>query len=330
MRFLGRSGIKVSELCLGTMIFGTHPGMSQEGELTQNEADGLVAMALDGGINFFDTADTYSGGQAEEILGKALGQRRKDIILATKVRTRMGPGPNDVGLSRHHILEGCDASLKRLGTDYIDLYQVHRFDFNRPLEETLRVLDDLVRQGKVRYIGCSNFAGWQLMKALAISDKHNWEKFISFQGLYSLLARELEYELAPLCVDQGIGITAWSPLAKGFLSGKYRRGKPRPKGARLSEGKFGFDEQKAYDIVDILDEVAKAHNATVAQAALNYLLCKPGVSSVVFGVRTTGQLSEDLKTTEWELTPAEITKLDKISKPASFYPYDFLANVPLD
>lgn len=330
MRFLGKSGIKVSELCLGTMIFGTHPGMTQEGELTQKEADSLVAMALDGGINFFDTADTYSGGQAEEILGKALGQRRKDIILATKVRTRMGLGPNDVGLSRHHILEGCDASLKRLGTDYIDLYQVHRFDFNRPLEETLRVLDDLVRQGKVRYIGCSNFAGWQLMKALAISDKHNWEKFISFQGLYSLLSRELEYELAPLCVDQGIGITAWSPLAKGFLSGKYRRGKPRPKGARLSDGKFGFDEQKAYDIVDILDVVAKTHNATVAQAAFNYLLCKPGVSSVVFGVRTTEQLSENLKTTEWELLPEEIMKLDKISKPASFYPYDFLANVPQD
>ena len=330
MRFIGKSGIKVSELCLGTMLFGTHARVKEEGELDQKEADTLVGMALEGGINFFDTADIYSDGQSEIITGKALGNRRKNIILATKVRCRMGSGPNDVGLSRHHIIEGCEASLKRLGTDYIDLYQVHRFDFNRPLEETIKALDDLVRQGKVRYVGCSNFAGWQLMKALAISDKHNWEKFISFQGLYSLLSRELEYELAPLCVDQGIGITAWSPLAKGFLSGKYRRGKPRPEGARLSDGKFGFDEQKAYDIVDILDGVAKAHNATVAQAALNYLLCKPGVSSVVFGVRTTGQLSENLKTTEWQLMPEEITKLDKISKPASFYPYDFLANVPQD
>ena len=330
MRFIGKSGIKVSELCFGTMLFGTHARVKEEGELNQKEADSLVAVALEGGINFFDTADIYSDGQSEEILGKALGKRRKDIILATKVRCRMGAGPNDVGLSRHHILEGCDASLKRLGTDYIDLYQVHRFDFNRPLEETLRVLDDLVHEGKVRYIGCSNFAGWQLMKALAISDKHNWEKFISFQGLYSLLARDMEYELAPLCIDQGLGITAWSPLAQGFLSGKYRRGKPRPIGARLSERKLTFDEKKAYKIVDELDRVAIAHSATVSQTALNYLLSKPGVSSVVMGSRTPEQMSDNLKTVEWKMSPEEVTKLDDVSKPAPVYPYDFLAHVPED
>ena len=327
MRFLGKSGIKVSELCLGTMTFGDN---ARIGAVEQKEADSIVGIALDGGINFFDTADIYSEGQSEQILGKVLGKRRKSIILATKVRNQSGSGPNDVGLSRHHILEGCAASLKRLGTDYIDLYQVHRFDFSRPLEETLRALDDLVRQGKVRYIGASNFAGWQLMKALAISEKHDWERFITFQGLYSLVVRDMENELVPLCLDQGLGILTFSPLASGFLSGKYRRGKPRPKGARLSEGNLTFDEQKAYEIIDELDRVAKAHNATVSQAALNYLLCKPGVSSVIVGIKTHEQLADNLKTTEWEMAPEEVSILDKVSKPAPIYPYDFLASRPLD
>ena len=327
MRFLGKSGIKVSELCLGTMTFGDN---ARIGAVEQKEADSIVGIALDGGINFFDTADIYSEGQSEQILGRALGKRRKSIILATKVRNQSGSGPNDVGLSRHHILEGCAASLKRLGTDYIDLYQVHRFDFSRPLEETLRALDDLVRQGKVRYIGASNFAGWQLMKALAISEKHDWERFITFQGLYSLVVRDMENELVPLCLDQGLGILTFSPLAGGFLSGKYRRGKPRPKGARLSEGNLTFDEQKAYEIIDELDRVAKAHNATVSQAALNYLLCKPGVSSVIVGIKTHEQLADNLKTTEWEMAPEEVSILDKVSKPAPIYPYDFLASRPLD
>jgi len=328
MRFLGKSGIKVSEVCLGTMTFGSNSRMKQIGSVDQQAADKIVAMALDGGINFFDTADLYSEGQSEEILGKALGKRRKDIILATKVRNRMGPGPNDIGLSRHHILEGCEASLKRLGTDYIDLYLVHRWDPSRPLEETMRVLDDLVRQGKVRYIGCSNFAGWQLMKAMAISDKHNWEKFVAFQGLYSLIARDLEYELAPLCVDQGLGILTWSPLGGGLLSGKYRRGQPRPKGARLSDSSTIANEQKVYDIVDELDMAAAAHHGTITQAALNYLLCKPGVSSVVVGIRTPEQMADNLETTEWEMSPEEVSKLDKISKPPPVYPYDFQAHYP--
>jgi aryl-alcohol dehydrogenase-like predicted oxidoreductase len=330
MRFLGKSGIKVSELCLGTMTFGANTRMKQLGAVDQKGADAIVGMALDGGINFFDTADIYSEGQSEEILGKALGKRRNDIVLATKVRNRFGSGPNDVGLSRHHILEGCNASLKRLGTDYIDLYLVHRFDFSRPLEETLHTLDDLVRQGKVRYIGCSNFAGWQLMKALAISEKYNWEKFIAFQGLYSILVRDMEYELAPVCVDQGLGILTWSPLAGGFLSGKYRRGQPRPKGSRLSEGNFSFNEQKAYDIVDELDRVATAHGGTITQASLNYLLGKPGVSSVVVGIRTPEQLADNLKTTDWEMQAEEVSKLDTLSKPTPIYPHDFLAHFPLD
>jgi len=310
---------------MGTLTFGGP--QSGFGGLNQKEADALVNMALEAGVNFFDTADIYSRGESEEILGRALAARRKEAIIATKVRGRMGPGPNDVRLSRHHILEGCDASLKRLGTDYIDLYQVHSFDPNTPLEETLRTLDDLVRWGKVRYIGCSNFTGWQLMKSLAICDKHGWEKFITLQALYSLLARDLEYELVPLCLDQGLGILTWSPLSGGFLSGKYRRGQPRPKGARLSDPKMGFlsiDEQKGYDVVEELDKIAKAHNATVAQAALNYLLCKPGLTSVIIGVRTPEQLTDNLKTTDWQITPEEVARLDEATRPAPVYPYYFL------
>ena len=326
MRFLGKSGIKVSELCLGTWNFGHDERMKDLGEVMQKDADTIVGMALEHGINFFDTADGYSEGRSEQILGKALGKRRKEVIVATKVRARMSPNPNNVGLSRHHILEGCDASLKRLGTDYIDLYQMHSFDNNTPLEETLRALDDLVRMGKVRYIGCSNFTGWQLMKALAISDKHNLEKFVSLQAHYSLLTRDLEYELAPLCLDQGLGILTWSPLAGGALSGKYRRGLPRPQDARYSNNIAGFNEQKTYDIVDELDVIAKAHNATVTQTALNYLSRKPGVTSVVIGIKTAEQMADNLKTVDWEMQTEEISKLDKVSKPAPVYPYDFLSH----
>jgi aryl-alcohol dehydrogenase-like predicted oxidoreductase len=323
MRYLGKSGIKVSELCLGTMTFGAK--VPQLGKVDQKAADNLVQMALDAGINFFDTADVYAKGASEEILGKSLGKRRKDIILATKVRARFGKGPNDVGMSRHHIIEGCEASLKRLETDYIDLYQIHSFDPHTPLEETMRALDDLVRQGKVRYLGCSNFAGWQLMKALAVSDQHNLERFVTLQAQYSLLIRDMEYELVPLCLDQGLGILAWSPLAGGAISGKYRRGKPRPKDARYSDNTIGFNEEKTYAIVDELYKVAKAHNATVTQAALNYLLRKPGVTSVIMGVKTAEQLADNLKTADWVMLPEEVARLDNVSKLAAVYPYDFLA-----
>jgi len=327
MNFLGNTGLKVSELCFGTMTFGGRGRHKIIGEVDQKEADNLVGMALEAGINFFDTADVYSEGLSEEICGKALGVQRKNVILATKVRARMGPGPNEVGLSRHHILEGCDASLKRLGTDYIDLFQVHSFDPLTPLEETLWALDDLVRQGKVRYVGCSNFTGWQLMKALSISEKHGWEKFVSLQALYSLLARELENELVPLCLDQGVGIMIYSPLGGGFITGKYRQGQTAPTGTRLSEqiGNLSFDEVKGYAIVEHLDKISKEHQTTIAQTALNYLLRKQGVTSVIIGSRTPEQLADNLKTTDWELTSEEVSQLDELTKPAALYPYRFLA-----
>jgi aryl-alcohol dehydrogenase-like predicted oxidoreductase len=324
MRFLGSTGVKVSELCFGTMTFGGRGHWKVVGELGQKEADALVGTCLEAGINFFDTADVYSEGLAEEMLGRALGSKRKQVVVATKVRGRTGPGPNEVGLSRNHILQGCEESLKRLGTDYIDLYQVHSFDDRTPLEETLGALNDLVRGGKVRYIGCSNFAGWQLMKALAVSRLNGLERFVSLQAYYSLMARELENELVPLCLDQGLGILPWSPLSAGFLTGKYRRGQACPEGARMSHPESAFlrfDWDRGYHIIDELDRMGKAHNATVAQVALNYLLRKPGVCSVIIGARTPKQLADDLKTADWELTPEEVAKLDELSRPPRLYPY---------
>jgi aryl-alcohol dehydrogenase-like predicted oxidoreductase len=333
MRFLGNSGVKVSELCFGAMTFGGKGYWKVIGELEQKDANELVNIALEAGVNFFDTADVYSEGLAEEMLGKALGKHRKEIILATKVRGRTGNGPNEVGLSRHHIIENCNASLKRLGTDYIDLYQLHSFDPYTPQEETLRALDDLVRAGKVRYIGASNHSGWQLMKALAISDKQNLEKFVTLQAYYSLVSRDLENELVPLCLDQKLGILTWSPLGGGFLTGKYRRGKDRPKNARRTdrESQFlQFDEEKGFDIVDELEKIAKNHNATIAQAALNYLLRKPGVTSVIIGARTKEQLTDNLKTTDWEMTAEEVAKLDELSAPTKVYPYWMLQRLVQD
>lgn len=324
MRFLGNSGIKVSEICFGAMTFGGRGFWKVIGEVEQNDANELVNLALEGGINFFDTADVYSEGLSEEILGKALGNRRKEIILATKVRGRTGKGPNDVGLSRNHIIDSCNKSLNRLGTDYIDLYQIHSFDPFTSLEETLRALDDLVKAGKVRYIGVSNHTGWQLMKALSISEKQNLERFITLQAYYSLVSRDLENELVPLCLDQKLGILPWSPLGGGFLTGKYRRGKERPKNARRTdqENQFlQFDEEKGFDIVDELEKIAKNHNATIAQAALNYLLRKPGVSSVIIGAKTKEQLADNLKTSDWQMTPEEVKQLDELSMPVQVYPY---------
>lgn len=333
MRFLGNSGVKVSELCFGAMTFGGKGYWKVIGELEQKDANELVNLALEAGVNFFDTADVYSEGLAEEILGKALGKHRNEIILATKVRGRTGKGPNEVGLSRHHIIENCNASLKRLGTDYIDLYQLHGFDPYTPQEETLRALDDLVRAGKVRYIGASNHSGWQLMKALAISDKQNLEKFVTLQAHYSLVSRDLENELVPLCLDQKLGILPWSPLGGGFLTGKYRRGKDRPKNARRTdrESQFlQFDEERGFDIVDELEKIAQNHNATIAQAALNYLLRKPGVTSVIIGARTKEQLTDNLKTTDWEMTAEEVAKLDELSAPTKVYPYWMLQQLAQD
>ncbi len=332
-RFLGSTGVRVSELCFGAMTFGGKGYWTGVGQVQQKEADELISIAIDGGINFFDTADVYSEGWSEEILGKALTSRRNNVVLATKVRGRTGPGPNDVGLSRKHIIDSCNGSLKRLGTDYIDLYQVHSFDPRTPLEETLRALDDLVRDGKVRYIGASNFTGWQLMKALAISEKQNLERFATLQALYSLIARDLENELVPLSLDQNLGILPWSPLGGGFLTGKYRRGKPRPEGARRSDpsGQFlQFDEEKGFDIVDELEKIAKSHEATITQAALNYLLRKPGVTSVIIGAKNKEQLTDNLKTVDWEMTSDEVARLDKLSKPPRAYPYWMLERLYQD
>ncbi len=333
MNFLGNSGIKVSELCFGAMTFGGRGYWKTIGEVEQNDANDLVAMAIEGGINFFDTADVYSEGLSEEILGKALGHKRKDIILATKVRGRTGKGPNDIGLSRLHIIENCNASLKRLGTDYIDLYQVHNFDPYTPLEETLRALDNLVREGKVRYIGASNYSGWQLMKALETSEKHNLEKFVTLQAFYSLIARDLENELVPLCLDQNLGILPWSPLGGGFLTGKYRRGAKRPENARRADKENQFlqyDEEKGFDIIEALENISKNHNATVAQAALNYLLRKPAVTSVIIGAKSKEQLSDNIKTTNWEMTSDEVKRLDDVSILPRAYPYWMQQRMNLD
>lgn len=332
-RFLGNTGVRVSELCFGAMTFGGKGYWKNIGQVEQQEADELVNLAMDAGINFFDTADIYSEGRSEEILGNALGKKRNDIVLATKVRGRSGPGPNDVGLSRKHIMDSCDASLRRLGTDYIDLYQVHSFDPRTPLEETLRALDDLVRSGKVRYLGASNFAGWQLMKALAISDAQNLERFVTLQAFYSLIARDLENELVPLSLDQKLGILTWSPLGGGFLTGKYRRGRPRPEGARRSDATdqfLQFDEERGFDIVDELERIAGQHQATITQAALNYLLRKPGVTSVIIGAKTKAQLEDNLKAAAWEMTADEVARLDALSTPPRLYPYWMLEMMARD
>jgi aryl-alcohol dehydrogenase-like predicted oxidoreductase len=321
-RFLGRTGIKVSKLCFGTMTLGTK--WTHVGTMTQKEADVLVGKCLEAGINFFDTADVYHSGESEEYLGKALGSRRAQVVLATKVRGRSSPDPNDVGLSRRHIRSSIEGSLRRLGTDFIDLYQLHGWDAATPLEETLSTLDDLVREGKVRYIGASNFAAWHLMKALGVSDVCGWERFVTLQPLYNLMVRELELELLPLCRDQGLGVLPWSPLAAGFLSGKYRRDQPRPKGARREDREkafLQFDEEKGYEVLDALEEIARPHGGTVPQAALNWLLARPGVTSVLIGARDPRQLEENLGTLKWDLTAEEVAHLAALTPPPRLYPY---------
>lgn len=321
---LGKSGLLVSELCFGTMSFGSSGYWSVVGSLDYKDSKRLVDIALDAGINYFDSADVYSHGQSEEIVGKALKDKRNEVVIATKVRGRMSKEINNVGLSRKHIIESCDNSLRRLGTDYIDHYIVHSFDPITPLEETLSALTDLVRQGKVRYIGASNFTGWQLMKALAISKENNFEKFISLQAIYSLISRDVEYELIPLCQDQGLGLTPWSPLGGGFLSGKYRKDQPMPKDTRRSNEEQNFiqiDLEKGYAIVDALEQIASIHKATIAQAALNYLLRKTIVSSVLIGATKPHQLEDNIKATTWQMTAEEVAQLDELTKLNPIYPH---------
>jgi aryl-alcohol dehydrogenase-like predicted oxidoreductase len=331
-RFLGKTGLQVSELCLGTANFGAKGVYEASGRIEQKDADYIVNMALDAGINFFNTAERYSYGIAEKVFGKALGKRRQEAIVITKINPARTPGVNDGGLSRKHIIEGCNASLKRLGTDYIDIYEIHEFDPHTPLETALRAMDDLVRSGKVLHIGCSNFTGWQLMKSLAISDMHGWERFITLEARYSLASRTIENELVPVCIDQDVAILAWSPLHGGYLSGKYRKGKPMPKGARFEdlEDKFwAVEPEKLFDIVEELDRIAKEHNATISQAALNYLLKKAGIDSLIIGIRTAKQLEDNLNATEWQMTVEEIERLNLVSEPKKEYPY-FVFDPELD
>jgi aryl-alcohol dehydrogenase-like predicted oxidoreductase len=332
-RQLGKSGLLVSELCMGAMSFGGKGYWEKIGALNENSAQRLVDIAFDAGVNFFDTANVYSYGESEQILGKAIKGKRDKIVLATKVRGRMSEEINDVGLSRKHIMQSCENSLRRLNTDYIDLYIVHSFDFTTPLEETLSTLNDLVHQGKVRYLGCSNFFAWQLMKALSISEKHNWEKFVSLQAYYSLVSRDVEIELVPLCQDQGLGLTPWSPLAGGFLTGKYPRGAKGPDDARRTkedQNFLQFDEDFGYRILGEVQRIAAERGVSAAQVSLNYLLRKPGVSSVIIGATKPSQLEDNLKTVEWELTQEEVSALDAVSEPPKIYPKWMLEITRLD
>jgi aryl-alcohol dehydrogenase-like predicted oxidoreductase len=322
-RLLGKSGLQVSVLSFGAMTFGGEGMFAMVGKTQQDEADRLIGICLDGGINLFDTADAYSNGRSEEILGHSLRGKRQDIVLATKAWGRTGKGPNDLGASRLHIVNACEASLKRLKTDYIDLYQIHAFDALTPLEETLRALDDLVSAGKVRYIGCSNYAGWQLMKALAVSDKNGFERYISHQIYYSLAGRDAETDLLPVGVDQGVGTIVWGPLAFGLLTGKFRRGQPDPEGARgtLAGAPGGGIERERLDtITDALAEIAQERGATMAHVAMNYLLRKPAISTVLFGARNESQLKDNIAAAGWTMTDAELAKLDAASTKPLPYP----------
>jgi aryl-alcohol dehydrogenase-like predicted oxidoreductase len=308
------------------MTFGDGSYGSEIGTVSEQDAGRLTAIALDHGINFFDTADVYSGGLSEIMLGKALGNRRKDVVVASKVRFAMSDRPNDTGLSRRHIMESCENSLKRLGTDVIDLYQIHSYDPGTPLQETLRALHELVQSGKVRYIGCSNLTAWQTMKALAVSEKLNLDQFVSAQLYYSVGARDIEHELVPLCLDQGLGILCWSPLSGGFFSGKYRKGADTPPDSRRSfrEAKslryWPTDEIKGYLIVEELDRIASKNNRTITQVALNWLLRKPAVTSVITGARKELQLIDNIGCTGWELSAAEMERLNEVSQPPVPYP----------
>jgi aryl-alcohol dehydrogenase-like predicted oxidoreductase len=323
-RQLGSSGLRVSALTLGTMTFGGQGNFAKVGSTDVAAARRQIDMCVDAGINLIDTADVYSRGASEEIVGEVLEGRRDELLLATKVRMRMGRGPNMVGLSRHHVIQGCEASLRRLRTDHIDLYQVHEWDGSVPLEETLSALDQLVADGKVRYVGVSNFAGWQLMKALGISERDGLARFVSQQIYLSLQERSAEYELIPAAADQGLGTLVWSPLAGGLLSGKYRRGEDAPEGSRRFAGWSEppvYDEGRLYDTIEALVEIGDGHGVSAAPVALAWLLSRPTVSSVIVGARTDEQLADNLRAAELQLSDDELTALEQVSRPDLLYPY---------
>ena len=324
-RQLGRTGLYVSEICLGTMTFGGQGGIWEAiGGLDQAAVDGLMARALESGINFFDTADVYSQGVSEQLLGqslKNLGVKRSDVVIATKVFGDMGRGPNDRGASRGHIMDGVKASLDRLGTDHIDLYQIHGNDPVTPVEETLRALDDLVSEGLVRYIGCSNWAAWKIMKSLGVSEHRGWARFETLQAYYSIAGRDLEREIVPMMQDQNVGLMAWSPLAGGLLSGKFGPGSNGPEGARRT----GFDfppveRDRAWACVDEMRNIAQAHDTSVARVALAWILAKPFVTTVIIGAKRMDQLEDNIAAADLTLTEDEIAALDKVSALPSEYP----------
>jgi aryl-alcohol dehydrogenase-like predicted oxidoreductase len=324
-RQLGRSGLKVSALSFGTGTFGGGTEFFRAwGSSDVAEATRLVDICMEAGVNLFDTADVYSAGLAEEILGKAIVGRRHDLLISTKTSFRLGKGPNDIGSSRHHLIKACEASLRRLGTDYIDIYHLHGFDALTPVEEALSTLNHLVESGKVRYIACSNFSGWHLMKSLDVSQRYGWSRYVGHQVYYSLVGREYEWELMPLALDQGIGALVWSPLGWGRLTGKIRRGQPLPYTSRLhvtSENGPPVADEYLYRVVDALDQVAKETEKSIAQVALNWLLQRPTVSTVIIGARNEEQLRQNLAAAGWSLSPGQIAALDRASEQTPIYPY---------
>jgi aryl-alcohol dehydrogenase-like predicted oxidoreductase len=326
-RQLGRSGFKVPVLSLGTGTFGGGGEFFKAwGQTDVAEARRLVDVCLEAGLNMFDTADVYSGGAAEEILGQAIKGRRDAVIISTKGTFRTGQGPNDVGSSRHYLTRAVEASLRRLDTDYVDLYQLHGFDAVTPVEEVLHTLDDLVRAGKIRYVGCSNFSGWHLMKSLAVSERYGLPRYVAHQAYYSLIGRDYEWELMPLAIDQGVGAVVWSPLGWGRLTGKVRRGAPLPETSRL-RSKLAVDkgppvdDEYVFRVVDALEAVGKELGKTVPQVALNWLLQRPSVSNVIIGARNEEQLRQNLSAVGWNLTAAQVARLDAASAAMPAYPY---------
>ena len=327
-RFLGTSGIKVSALGFGAGTFGGKgPLFSAWGNTDVDEARRLIDICLEAGVNLFDSADVYSDGASESVLGAAIKGRRDEVILSTKLSLRAGEGPNDVGASRHHLMRATDRALQRLGTDYIDLLQLHHFDAMTPVESVMSTLDDLVRAGKVRYIGASNFSGWQLMKSQAMAERYGYSRFVANQAYYSLVGRDYEWELMPLGQDQAIGAIVWSPLGWGRLTGKIRRGQPLPEGSRLHDT-VGFappvDDERLYRIVDALEIIAAEMDKTIPQVALNWLLQRPTVSSVLIGARNEQQLRQNLGAVGWQLSAEQVARLDVASAvmpPYPYYPY---------
>lgn len=331
-RQLGNSGLRVSALTLGTMSFGGEGDFANVGETQVDEARELVDTCIEAGMTTFDTANMYSTGKSEEILGQAIGDRRDDVLLATKVRFPMGDGPNDAGLGRFHIREQCEASLRRLGTDRIDLYQVHEWDGQTPLEETLDTLATLVDHGKVRYVGCSNYAAWQMMKALGIQDARNLPRFVSTQNFYAPAFRDVETDLVPACVDQGLGMLVWSPLAGGLMSGKYRRDSQPDSGRHLSEWDEPpvNDEDHLWDVVDVLVEVGEEHGVSAARVSLAWLLTRPAVASVIIGARNVEQLEDNLAAADLELTDDQVARIEQVSRRPLPYPHWHQLNTASD